>query len=143
MVVIMLRMHIQKGKKKRKDMMRLYQGACVANLLLHLPLLFSSPSLSTFSSLPLLVSPLHLSASTTLQFSTASMASAGNVSQPPEPPAAKKVEHVMELFGDVRVDNYYWLRDDSRTNPEVLSYLEQENAYTDSVTSGNCKLRFQ
>jgi hypothetical protein len=42
----------------------------------------------------------------------------------------------MEMFGDVRVDNYYWLRDDSRTNPEVLSYLQQENAYTDSVMSG-------
>jgi oligopeptidase B len=52
------------------------------------------------------------------------------------PPVAKKVEHKMEMFGDVRVDNYYWLRDDSRTNPEVLSYLQQENAYTDSVMSG-------
>ena len=40
------------------------------------------------------------------------------------------------MFGDVRVDNYYWVRDDSRTSPEVLSYLQQENAYTDSVLSG-------
>ncbi|XP_015900670.3 uncharacterized protein LOC107433824 [Ziziphus jujuba] len=64
--------------------------------------------------------------------------SAGPQKKPgkPQPPAAKKVEHVMELFGDVRVDNYYWLRDDSRSNPEVLSYLEQENAYTDSIMSG-------
>ncbi|TKY50673.1 Dipeptidyl aminopeptidase BI [Spatholobus suberectus] len=54
----------------------------------------------------------------------------------PVPPVAKKVEHAMEMFGDVRIDNYYWLRDDSRTNPEVLSYLRQENAYTDSVMSG-------
>ncbi|CAL1360734.1 unnamed protein product [Linum trigynum] len=49
------------------------------------------------------------------------------------PPVAKKVEHVMEMFGDVRVDNYYWLRDDSRSNPDVLAHLEQENAYTNSV----------
>ncbi|KAK9274711.1 hypothetical protein L1049_021962 [Liquidambar formosana] len=52
------------------------------------------------------------------------------------PPVAKKVKHEMEMFGDVRIDNYYWLRDDSRTNPEVLSYLKEENAYTDYVTSG-------
>ncbi|CAK7339812.1 unnamed protein product [Dovyalis caffra] len=52
------------------------------------------------------------------------------------PPVAKKVEHKLEMFGDVRVDNYYWLRDDSRTNPEVISYLQQENAYTDFFMSG-------
>ncbi|KAI9108130.1 hypothetical protein K1719_021003 [Acacia pycnantha] len=50
-------------------------------------------------------------------------------SQFPPPPVAKKVEHTMEMFGDVRIDNYYWLRDDSRTNPDVLSYLRQENSY--------------
>ncbi|KAK4348161.1 hypothetical protein RND71_034500 [Anisodus tanguticus] len=55
-------------------------------------------------------------------------------------PAPKKVKHEMELFGDVRVDNYYWLRDDSRSNPEVLSYLREENAYTDSVMSGTKQL---
>lgn len=52
------------------------------------------------------------------------------------PPVAKKVEHRMELFGDVRIDNYYWLRDDSRSDPDVLAYLRQENEYTDSVMSG-------
>ncbi|XP_071705643.1 uncharacterized protein [Rutidosis leptorrhynchoides] len=52
------------------------------------------------------------------------------------PPVAKKVKHEMEMFGDVRIDNYYWLRDDSRSNPEMLSYLEQENSYTDYVMSG-------
>ncbi|KAE9618571.1 putative oligopeptidase B [Lupinus albus] len=57
-------------------------------------------------------------------------------SQHPAPPVAKKVEHAMEMFGDVRIDNYYWLRDDSRTSPEVLSYLREENEYTDSIMSG-------
>lgn len=52
------------------------------------------------------------------------------------PPVAKKVKHEMETFGDVRNDNYYWLRDDSRSDPHVLSYLHQENAYTDFVMSG-------
>jgi hypothetical protein len=25
----------------------------------------------------------------------------------PKPPVAKKVEYVMEMFGDARIDNYY------------------------------------
>lgn len=54
----------------------------------------------------------------------------------PSPPVAKKVEHKMELFGDVRVDNYYWLRDDSRSDPEVLAYLKHENDYFESALSG-------
>ncbi|KAM3693629.1 hypothetical protein ACJW31_08G182200 [Castanea mollissima] len=57
----------------------------------------------------------------------------------PQPPVAKKVPHKMELFGDVRVDNYYWLRDDSRSNPDMLSYLKQENAFTDSLMSDSKK----
>ncbi|KAL2545791.1 Prolyl oligopeptidase family protein [Forsythia ovata] len=52
------------------------------------------------------------------------------------PPMAKKVKHEMEMFGDLRIDNYYWLRDDSRSDPEVLSYLHEENAYTDYSMSG-------
>lgn len=52
------------------------------------------------------------------------------------PPVAKKVTHEMEMFGDVRVDNYYWLRDDKRTNPDVLSYLKQENDYTEFMMQG-------
>lgn len=34
----------------------------------------------------------------------------------------------MEIHGDVRIDDYYWLND--RENPEVIQYLEEENAYT-------------
>src|SRR2546428_1496574 len=44
------------------------------------------------------------------------------------PPVAKVVPKVDPLHGEVRVDNYYWLRD--KKNPEVLAYLEAENAYT-------------
>jgi oligopeptidase B len=32
----------------------------------------------------------------------------------------------------VRQDEYYWLRDDSRTDPKMLAYLEAENAYADA-----------
>src|SRR5258708_27532919 len=34
-------------------------------------------------------------------------------------------------FGTVRIDQYYWLQD--RNNPEVIKYLEDENAYTKAV----------
>ena len=47
------------------------------------------------------------------------------------PPAAKIQPVELEEHGDVRVDNYYWLRE--RENPEVISYLEAENAYVESV----------
>jgi oligopeptidase B len=32
-----------------------------------------------------------------------------------------------------RSDEYYWLRDDTRENPEMLAYLEAENAYRDVI----------
>jgi len=47
------------------------------------------------------------------------------------PPVAKIVPKVDTVHGDARIDNYYWLRE--KTNPEVVSYLESENAYTESV----------
>lgn len=37
----------------------------------------------------------------------------------------------LELHGDVRVDNYFWLKE--RDNPEVIAYLEAENAYTERM----------
>ncbi|KAJ6739805.1 B putative-RELATED [Salix purpurea] len=89
-----------------------------------------------FNSRSLLVTALSLSASLSSPNTLRSMSSFSSTDTMRSPPAAKKVEHRMEMFGDVRVDNYYWLRDDSRTSPEVLSYLQQENAYTDSVLSG-------
>ncbi|KAJ6420347.1 hypothetical protein OIU84_030293 [Salix udensis] len=89
-----------------------------------------------FNSRSLLVTALSLSASLSSPNIVRSMSSSLSTDTMRSPPAAKKVEHRMEIFGDVRVDNYYWLRDDSRTSPEVLSYLQQENAYTDSVLSG-------
>lgn len=49
------------------------------------------------------------------------------------PPAAKQQAKELEKHGDVRVDNYYWLRE--REDPEVVSYLEAENTYRDAVLS--------
>jgi oligopeptidase B len=49
----------------------------------------------------------------------------------PKPPVAKKIEKKDVVHGDTRVDNYYWLRE--KENPEVVAYLEAENAYTEAV----------
>ena len=48
-----------------------------------------------------------------------------------KPPVARRepVEHV--LHGDRRVDHYAWLR--QKESPEVIGYLEAENAYTDAI----------
>ena len=49
----------------------------------------------------------------------------------PKPPVARRepIEHV--LHGDRRVDHYAWLR--HKENPEVIAYLEAENAYTNAI----------
>ena len=46
-------------------------------------------------------------------------------------PKPKKIPYILEQHNHSRTDNYYWLRDDSRTNKEMLSYLESENEYAD------------
>jgi oligopeptidase B len=51
----------------------------------------------------------------------------------PQPPvAARKPHQVVSPHGS-REDEYYWLRDDKRENPEMLAYLKAENAYADAV----------
>ncbi|HVZ47647.1 MAG TPA: hypothetical protein VG916_02610, partial [Gemmatimonadaceae bacterium] len=49
----------------------------------------------------------------------------------PMPPVARRVPTAVELHGETRRDDYAWLRD--RENPEVIAYLNAENAYTDAV----------
>lgn len=51
----------------------------------------------------------------------------------PTPPIAQKIEKHLEIHGDVRIDNYYWMND--RENPEVIDYLERENDYYEKMTS--------
>ena len=60
-------------------------------------------------------------------------------SEPPRPPVAKIVPHEFKEHGNVRIDNYYWLRE--RDNPEVVSYLEAENAYTEAIMKPTKKLQ--
>lgn len=46
-------------------------------------------------------------------------------------PTAKKIPFEMTTHGHTRVDNYYWMRDDKREDPEILAHLEAENSYTE------------
>jgi len=48
-----------------------------------------------------------------------------------EPPAARREPVEQVLHGERRVDHYAWLR--QKENPEVIGYLEAENAYTDAT----------
>jgi oligopeptidase B len=50
----------------------------------------------------------------------------------PAPPAAARTEHREVRHGSIVVDNYFWLRE--KSNPEVIKYLEAENAYTQAMT---------
>ena len=52
-------------------------------------------------------------------------------SAPLAPPMAAVKPQRLETNGHVRTDEYYWLRE--RENPDVIHYLEAENAYTQSV----------
>ncbi len=56
---------------------------------------------------------------------------AAPAADPGDPPMAAARPHELETHGDVRVDEYYWLRE--REDPEVIAYLEAENAYLDGV----------
>ena len=49
-----------------------------------------------------------------------------------KPPQPKKVRKIHIAHGDERIDDYYWLRDDTRKNPEVISYLKSENKYLET-----------
>src|SRR5690625_231770 len=57
----------------------------------------------------------------------------------PLPPKAKKEPKVIEIHNDKRIDNYYWMN--QRDNPEVIKYLEEENAYTQKMIEHTAKFQ--
>ena len=66
---------------------------------------------------------------------------AGCATQPHEPAAPRPQAPVAVVRpfpvsspNGTRIDNYYWLRDDTRSKPEVLNYLKAENAYYAQMT---------
>ncbi|MFZ0387049.1 MAG: S9 family peptidase [Solirubrobacteraceae bacterium] len=57
----------------------------------------------------------------------------------PRPPTATRRPTRLKAHGDVRVDDWHWLRD--RDDPAVIAYLEAENGYTDAMTAASAGLR--
>ena len=57
----------------------------------------------------------------------------------PEPPVAPRRAHADTLFGEVRQDDYFWLKD--KTDSATLAYLRAENAYTAARTAHTAALR--
>jgi oligopeptidase B len=51
----------------------------------------------------------------------------------PAPPVAGVRPTELKIHGHARVDEYFWLKE--RESPEVIRYLEAENAYTEAVTA--------
>ena len=47
-------------------------------------------------------------------------------------PSPKKLPVTFEAHGVKRIDNYYWMRDDSRKDPEVIAHLNEENSYLEN-----------
>ncbi len=54
-------------------------------------------------------------------------------------PLARVEPYPMTMFGDTRIDNYYWLR--NRDEQEVLDYLTAENEYTENKMSHTAQLQ--
>ena len=59
----------------------------------------------------------------------------------PAVPMAERRSHVDTLHGDVRSDDWFWLR--VKSDPAVRSYLEAENKYADAVLAPLSPLREQ
>jgi oligopeptidase B len=54
-------------------------------------------------------------------------------------PMAEKKPYSMVAHGDERIDNYYWMNDYFKKGPDssnVVKYLEEENAYVETMTAG-------
>ena len=49
------------------------------------------------------------------------------------PPVAEKKAVNLEKHGDIRVDDYFWMKE--RDHPEVIDYLERENDYYGKMTA--------
>ena len=57
----------------------------------------------------------------------------------PSPPKAKVKPHKLITHGHSRIDNYYWLKE--KNNPDVISYLKEENDYSREVMDQTVELQ--
>ena len=60
-------------------------------------------------------------------------------SVPLAPPIPERRPVRLEAHGDVRIDDWYWLRD--KDDPEVIEHLRAENAFTEAATAHTAQLQ--
>ncbi len=76
----------------------------------------------------------------TFTFSRAALAqSNGGGAAAPKPPMAEKKSKTINIHGETLVDDYFWLRE--KSNPQVIAYLESENAHTDAAMKSTAALQ--
>ncbi len=56
------------------------------------------------------------------------------------PPRAPQRDHAVTSAFGTRNDPYYWLRDDTRKNPEILAHLQAETDYTKAILAPSAAL---
>jgi oligopeptidase B len=61
----------------------------------------------------------------------------------PVAPVASKRPHKLTAHGQTRVDNYYWMRDDTRSDRKMLDHLAAEDAYSDEMLAPILPLKNQ
>src|SRR3954453_5393985 len=72
------------------------------------------------------------------------MTTASAIPQDLSPPGVERRPHTVRApFGATREDEYYWLRDDSRSDPAMLAYLAAENAHADAAMAPLAPLQEQ
>ena len=76
-----------------------------------------------------------------MAFALSAMAASASTAQP-APPVAQPKPHTVKGPAD-RDDVYYWLRDDTRKNADMLAYLDAENAYADATLAPTKPLQQQ
>ncbi len=84
-------------------------------------------------SLPVLLSCIMLTACSSSDQQSTGVAPLTAEAVGQAPPVAEKQAFTVVAPGGTRLDEYYWLRDDTRTAGKMLAYLNAENAYADAV----------
>ncbi len=59
------------------------------------------------------------------------------------PPFAEKVPHETVIHDTTLIDNYYWMKDKSRSDPKVIECIKAENNYTDKILAHTSHLQQQ
>ena len=88
--------------------------------------------------MPVTVAPTFRNAILLLLMASPASAQLAQQSSPPAPVAERRV-HVDTLHGEVRRDEYFWLR--VKSDPAVRAYLEAENTYAEAALAPLAPLR--